>query len=135
MHGQYLKMKFLRVHKKVWLVYNSWFAMQYQGGKYFSLGLHSNRAISLIGWKVFYDDGTKEVHHNKDFYVLDDGKAFATNDIHPYLAKIGTAKFGRWSKNSLFNKILAKGDTNFHDNWNKRENLKYDYYNHIFPVS
>ena len=59
----------------------------------------------------YYDDGTKQVHHNKDYYVLDDGKAFATNDIRPYLAKLGTVKMGRWSKDSLFNKILAKADT------------------------
>lgn len=26
----------------------------------------------------------------------------------------------------------AKGDSNFPDNWNNRENLKYDYYNNVF---
>jgi len=41
--------KFLRVHKKVWLLYNSWFAMQYQGGRYFSLGIH-------LDWDKFYID-------------------------------------------------------------------------------
>jgi len=29
----------------------------------------------------------------------------------------------------------SKGDTNFNDNWNKRENLKYDYFNQVFPKS
>ena len=28
-----------------------------------------------------------------------------------------------------------KGDTNFHDNWNNRENLKYDYFNRVFSKS
>lgn len=93
---------------------------------------------SLIGWKAYYDDekeysskdvewkdlplngllvvvefysdGTKEKHYNKDYYVLDEGKAFGTNDIHPYLAKLGTIKYGRWSENSLFNKAIDKAD-------------------------
>mgnify|MGYP001566626251 FL=1 len=88
----------------------------------------------LIGWRVFYDngtecssdnskwedipadgvlvvvelydDGSKEIHHSRDYYVLDDGKAYGTNNISPYLHKIGTIKFGRWSKDSIFKKIL-----------------------------
>jgi len=28
-----------------------------------------------------------------------------------------------------------KGNTNFHDNWNNRENLKYDYFNRVFSKS
>lgn len=90
----------------------------------------------LIGWKVFYDngrefssknfswkdvptdgilaviefynDGTKKLHHSREYYILDDGKAFGTNNIHPYLAKLGTVKYGRWSKDSLFAEILNK---------------------------
>lgn len=92
----------------------------------------------LIGWKAFYDDGkeysskkidwkdlppygllvvvefysdgSKEKHFNKDFYVLDEQKLFGTNDIHPYLVKIKAVKFGRWSSNSLFNKVINRAD-------------------------
>ena len=94
--------------------------------------------VTLIGWRAFYDngkeysskeiewselplngllvvvefysDGSKQKHFNKDYYVMDDKKLFGTNDIHPYLAKIGTIKYGRWSSNSLFNKTIIKAD-------------------------
>ncbi len=85
----------------------------YDNGKVFSSKDHDWQSIPMDGVLAvveYYDDGTKEVHHSKDYYVLDDGKAFATNDIRPYLAKLGTVKQGRWSKNSLFNQILAKAD-------------------------
>lgn len=85
----------------------------YDDGREFSSKDHDWKDLPTDGVLAvveFYDDGTKEVHDSKDYYVLDDGKAFATNDLRPYLAKIGTVKFGRWSKNSLFNKILAKAD-------------------------
>ena len=55
-----------------------------------------------------YDDGSKELHHGRDYYILDDDKAYGTNNIQPYLHKLGTVKFGRWSKDSLFRQILEK---------------------------
>ena len=65
-------------------------------------------ADGLLAVVEYYDDGTREVHHSRDYYILDDGKAYGTNAIHPYLAKLGTVKFGRWSRNGLFHDILAK---------------------------
>lgn len=56
----------------------------------------------------FYDDNSRVIHHSRDYYVLDDGKAYGTNNIHPYLMKLGTVKYGRWSKDSLFSSILEK---------------------------
>ena len=92
--------------------------------------------MELVGWKVYYDngkeissqdssweeipfdgilalvefysDGRREVHHSRDYYILDDGKAYGTNNIHPYLQKMRTVKMGRWSKDGLFQDILAK---------------------------
>ena len=95
-----------------------------------------NILMELIGWRIFYDngtecssdnstwkdapadgilalvelydDGSKEVHHSRDYYILDDDKAYGTNNIQPYLHKLGTVKFGRWSKNSFFKQTLNK---------------------------
>lgn len=58
----------------------------------------------------FYDNGKRVVHHSRDYYVLDNGKAYGTNNIHPYLHKLGTIKFGRWSKDSFFHTVLKKAD-------------------------
>ena len=58
----------------------------------------------------FYNDGTREKHYNKDFYILESEKAYGTNDIHPYLEKIGTVKYGRWSSNKLFNEAIVSAD-------------------------
>lgn len=99
--------------------------------------------MELVGWKVFYDDGTecssqeksweelpldgvlavveyysdgsRTIHHSRDYYILSDGKAFGTNDIHPYIRKLKTVKYGRWSRNGLFKEILSKarGDNPF----------------------
>lgn len=90
----------------------------------------------LVGWRVFYDDGkersscdssweelpidgvlavvefysdgTKKIFHGRDYYVSIPGKLFATNDIHPYLRSLGTVKYGRWSKDSVFAAVLER---------------------------
>ena len=58
----------------------------------------------------FYDDGTKHKYFNKDYYVLDDNKLFGTNDLNPYLAKLGTVKCGRWSADSTFQQAINAAD-------------------------
>lgn len=65
-------------------------------------------ADGILAVMEFYDDGSKQCHHSKDHYVLDDGKAYGTNDIGPYLRKQGQVKFGRWSKDSDFNRFLTQ---------------------------
>ena len=65
-------------------------------------------ADGILAVVEFYDDGTKKIHHSRDYYILDDEKAYGTNDIHPYLHKIGTVKYGRWSREGLFTAILEK---------------------------
>lgn len=85
----------------------------YDDGSEFSSGdlewkdLPSDGILAVV---ELYNDGTKEVHHSRDYYILDDGKAYGTNNIHPYLHKIGTVKYGRWSNDSLFKKILEKAN-------------------------
>ena len=94
--------------------------------------------VTLTGWKAFYDDeqefssketdwkdlplhgllvvvefysdGSKQKHFNKDYYVIDQSKIFGTNDIHPYLAKIGTIKYGRWAGDLVFQEAITKAD-------------------------
>lgn len=67
-------------------------------------------ADGILAVVEFYSDGTKKVHHSRDYYILDDGKAYGTNNIHPYLHKIGTVKFGRWSRDGLFAQILERAN-------------------------
>lgn len=59
----------------------------------------------------FYDGGERVLHIERDYYILDDDKAFGTNNLHPWLAKQKTVKYGRWSKNSIFRQILEKAKT------------------------
>jgi len=56
----------------------------------------------------FYDDGTKKIHIERDYYILDDGKAYGTNNINPWLRKQGTVKFGRWSSDDKFQELVKK---------------------------
>lgn len=56
----------------------------------------------------FYDDGTRKLHLERDYYILDEGKAYGTNNIHPYLHKIGSVKFGRWASDGFFADIVKK---------------------------
>lgn len=85
----------------------------YDDGKEYSSKITRWKELPLHGLLVvveFYDDGTKEKHYAKDYYVFYDDKIFGTNDLHPYLSKVGVVKFGRWSANHLFNKILARAN-------------------------
>lgn len=56
----------------------------------------------------FYNDGTKQYHQAKDYYLIDDGKALGTNQIDLYLRKTGAVKFGRWVNDKKFYEILLK---------------------------
>ena len=56
----------------------------------------------------FYDDGTRKLHYEKDYYILDDGKAFGTNNINPWLRKYNIVKSGRWAKDSYFREIANR---------------------------
>ena len=56
----------------------------------------------------FYDDGSRKIHIERDYYILDDGKAYGTNNINPWLRKQGTVKFGRWSSNDKFQELIRK---------------------------
>ena len=62
----------------------------------------------------FYEDGTKKLHVERDYYILDDGKAYGTNNIHPYLDKQKVIKFGRWSSDDKFKALVERA---------KKENL------------
>ena len=59
----------------------------------------------------FYDDGTRKIHHEREWYILDDGKAFGTNNLHPWLRKYNIAKSGRWSRDSLFKELVSRAKT------------------------
>ena len=63
----------------------------------------------------YYDDGTKKLHVERDYYILDEGKAFGTNNLNPWLRKQGMVKFGRWSSEDKFKELVTKA---------KSENLK-----------
>lgn len=56
----------------------------------------------------YYDDGTKKIHIERDYYILDDGKAYGTNNINPFLRKCGIIKFGRWSSDDKFKELVQK---------------------------
>lgn len=89
-----------------------WVAFYDDGGRYSSSECRW-RDLPMHGLLVvveFYDDGTRQKHFNKDYYVLDDSKLFGTNDLHPYLAKLGTVKCGRWSANSTFQQAINEAD-------------------------
>jgi len=60
----------------------------------------------------FYNDGTKKIHIERDYYLLDEGKAFGTNNINPWLRKRKEVKFGRWSSDDKFLALIktAKQD-------------------------
>lgn len=56
----------------------------------------------------FYDDGSKKLHIERDYYILDDGKAYGTNNINPWLRKNGIVKFGRWTADDKFQELIKK---------------------------
>lgn len=62
----------------------------------------------------FYDDDTRKLHIERDYYLLDEGKAYGTNNIHPFLDKQKTIKFGRWSSDNKFKALVERA---------KKENL------------
>lgn len=85
----------------------------YDDGKRYSSKETKWKDLPLNGLLVvveFYSDGSKKKYFNKDYYVFDDKKVFGTNDIHPYLAKLGTIKYGRWCEDSVFNQTIIKAD-------------------------
>lgn len=85
----------------------------YDDGKRYSSSEWRWQDLPMHGLLVvveFYEDGTKRKHFNKDYYVLDEGKAFGTNDLHPYLAKLGTVKCGRWSADAVFQQAINWAD-------------------------
>lgn len=94
------------------IILTGWVALYDDGSRYSSKYIEW-KSLPLNGLLVvieFYSDGSKQKHFNKDYYVLDEQKIFGTNDIHPYLAKLGTIKYGRWSSDSIFNKTIIKAD-------------------------
>src|SRR3990167_6154106 len=85
----------------------------YDDGKEYSSKEADWKDVPLNGLLVvveFYSDGSKQKHHAKDYYILDKDKLFGTNDIHPYLAKLGTVKYGRWCSDLLFSKVMSRAD-------------------------
>lgn len=56
----------------------------------------------------FYEDGTKKLHLERDYYILDEGKAYGTNNLNPWLRKKREVKFGRWSADDKFKGLVAK---------------------------
>lgn len=97
----------------------------------------------LIGWKIYYDDdstfssldgewsrapsdgiqvlveyyedGSKKIHIEREYYILDDGKAFGTNNINPWLRKKREVKFGRWSSDDRFKQLVQKAKSDVLD--------------------
>ena len=63
----------------------------------------------------FYDDGSRKLHVERDYYLLDEGKAFGTNNINPWLRKYGKVKFGRWSSDDKFKELINKAKTEKYD--------------------
>jgi hypothetical protein len=89
-----------------------WKAYYDDGSEYSSTGAQW-KDLPLHGLVVvveFYTDGSKMKHFNKDHYVLDDGKLFGTNDLAPYLAKLGTVKHGRWCADDVFAATISRAD-------------------------
>lgn len=54
----------------------------------------------------FYEDGSKILHVEREYYILDEGKAYGTNNLHPWLRKYGQVKFGRWFNNDGYKRLL-----------------------------
>lgn len=67
----------------------------------------------------FYDDGSKKLHIERDYYILDDGKAYGTNNINPWLRKYGIVKFGRWSSDDKFQELIKKAKVDVFDSRRK----------------
>ena len=90
---------------------------------------------ALLGWKIWYDNGSafssldgtwedapsdgvqvvvefypegEKYYHSRNYFILDNGKAYGTNDINPFLRKQGTVKSGRWTSDDYFRDILNK---------------------------
>ena len=85
----------------------------YDDGKQYSSKEISCKDVPLNGLLVvveFYNDGSRQKHFNKDFYVFEEEKIYGTNDIHPYLSKLGNIKYGRWSSDEMFNQIINEAD-------------------------
>jgi hypothetical protein len=85
----------------------------YDNGVDYSSAQYAWDSLPLFGLLVvveFYSDGSKEKHYNKDYYVLDTNKIFGTNNIHPYLTKLGTVKQGRWCDNAMFAEAIKRAD-------------------------
>lgn len=60
----------------------------------------------------YYNDGSKKLHIERDYYIFDEGKAYGTNNINPWLRKNKIVKFGRWTADDKFGELIkkAKGD-------------------------
>ena len=56
----------------------------------------------------YYEDGTKKLHIEREYYILDEGKAYGTNNINPWLRKNGIIKFGRWAADDKFKELVLK---------------------------
>lgn len=63
----------------------------------------------------FYEDGSRKIHIERDYYMLDDGKAFGTNNINPWLRKKGEVKFGRWSSDDKFHELVRRAKEDVFD--------------------
>ena len=103
----------------------------------------------LVGWKIYYDDesvfssldggwkdapsdgvqvvveyyedGTKKLHFERDYYIFDEEKAFDTNDLNPYLRKWGMVKFGRWSSDDKFQELVKKAKNDVFNSGSENE--------------
>lgn len=83
----------------------------YDNGSVFSSSQGEWKDAPVDGVQIvveYYDDETKKIHIERDYYILDDGKAYGTNNINPYLRKYGLVKFGRWSSDDKFKKLVQK---------------------------
>ncbi len=127
--------EFIDLDQYLDLVFNVYFNV--------NINLFNNDNVGMIGWRAYYDngtifssletqwgelpafglqvlveffnDGTRKIHHARDYYILDDGKAYGTNHIHPYLEKMRTVKFGRWANDGFYRELLDKAQNDvFH---------------------
>ena len=112
------------------------------GISFFISSLFSRRAESLILGKTegsgltTLQDTTGKIINPAEHYATDNYKISEVDyGINTYYGLIDQAEGWFIMKEDMNAGTYryVKGDTNFYDNWNNRENLNYDFFNRVFP--
>lgn len=93
-----------------------WWKIYYDDNKTFSCEEGKWEEAPTDGIQVIaelYDNGKSKLWHSKDYYFRNEEFIFATEDLNPFLRKLGI-KFGRWHNPNKFQEIIkeARKDIN-----------------------